>query len=609
MRSAAALGLALAACRPPAPPIPPAPTASPAAAREADLIYFVMVDRFADGQPDAAGSTDPTDPHGWHGGDLVGLREKLPYLEQLGVGTVWISPISRSRYDKIDEWGAFHGYWVHELGVVEPRFGGAAALSALAEDLHARGMRLVIDVVWNHVGPGSPLLDQQPGWFHRAGDVRDWGDPVQRVTGDVHGLPDLAQELPAVEDHLLHATLDLVKHGADGLRVDAVGHMPLDALARLNDRLDAARPGGLWTLAEDFTGDPLALRGTVEGGHFDAIFDFALRYALIDAACKGQPARLAATLELDRLWAAPAAGFAPGAEAPHLVTFLDNHDTERLIEACGGEERRADAALLLLFALRGTPSLTWGTEALLPGAQEPATRASMPWGQEGRRAGAIGGLHAARTHLPALRSAAGRTLSLGPDHVLLERVAADQRALILLSTGREPARVPTPAALVGLPLRTTLGPGPHGVEGHPISHLPPELRVSAGEAAVWVLDGGGELPARPVVAWPVRAEAALQPGEELRMVGAGPELGGWDPARGLRLTEVEDGVYAGDLPLPLGGVPAMKLVAWRPADGAARFEPGPDRSPLLPGAVAPLRLAWGAPTEIGAQRETEKTPY
>ena len=60
--------------------------------------------------------------------------------------------------------------------------------------------------------------------------------------------------------------------------------------------------------------------------------------------------------------------------------------------------------------------------------------------------------------------------------------------------------------------------------------------------------------------------------------------------------------------MPLGGVPAMKLVAWRPADRAARFEPGPDRSPLLPGAVAPLRLAWGAPTEIGAPGEGEKAP-
>ncbi|MFM2247538.1 MAG: hypothetical protein RL071_3612, partial [Pseudomonadota bacterium] len=597
-------GLALAACRPPPRPLPPAPPS----ARDADLIYFVMVDRFADGLPDVPGSTAPDDPHGWHGGDLAGLREKLPYLDQLGVGTVWISPISRSRQDKINEWGAFHGYWVHELGAVEPRFGDADALAGLAGDLHARGMRLVLDVVWNHVGPGSPLLLLQPGWFHQAGDVRDWSDPVQRVTGDVHGLPDLAQELPAVEDHLLDATLGLVNLGVDGLRVDAVGHMPLDALARLNDRLDAARPGGVWTLAEDFTGDPLALRRTVEGGHFDAIFDFALRYALIDAACRGQPARLAATLELDRLWAAPVAGFLPGQEAPQLITFLDNHDTERLIEACGGDARRADAALLLLFALRGTPSLTWGTEALLPGAKEPATRASMPWGQEGRRAGAIAGLQAARAHLPALRSAAGRTLSLGPDHVLLERVSADQRALVLLSTGREPARVAAPAALVGQPLRLCLGPGSSGVEGHPVTHLPPELRVSAGEVAVWVLDGAGELPPRPVVPWPARAEAALQPGEELRVVGAGPELGGWDPARGVALRALGDGVYGGDLPLPLGGVPAMKLVAWRAADGAARFEPGPDRSPLLPGAAAPLRLPWGAPTEIAAQAEGAELP-
>lgn len=596
MRPAAA-ALLLAACRPPTAPAAPA---LPPAPRGADLIYFVMVDRFADGSPDPPGSTDPADPHGWHGGDLEGLRARLPHLAQLGVGTVWLSPISRSRTDKIDEWGAFHGYWVHELGAVEPRFGDAAALARLADALHARGMRLVLDVVWNHVGPGSPLLQAQPGWFHGAGDIVDWADPEQRVRGDVHGLPDLAQELPEVEDHLLHSTLALMAGGADGLRIDAVGHMPLPALARLNDRLDAARPGGVWTLAEDFTGDPLTLRRTVEDGHFDAIFDFSLRYALIDAACKGQPARLASTLELDRLWAGP--GQPPGQEAPQLVTFLDNHDTERLMTACGGDEAKADAALLLLFALRGTPSLTWGTEALLPGAREPETRASMPWGAEGRRAGAIAALQAARAAHPSLRASGGRPLSLGGDHLLWAQQAppaapdeAGELSLILLSTRSGSVSLPLPPGLEGATLLAALGPGA-GPSGGP---APASVSLSGPGAGAWVLrpPAGFTLGSSALEAFPIEAWAPSGPGDRLVLVGAAPELGAWSAAAGLELSppSAPGGPWTGVAALPAGGVPAFKLARLPAAGGPAEFEPGADRSPLLPATPAPLRLRWGSP--------------
>ncbi len=239
-------------------------------APEADLVYLVMVDRFANGDHGNDVGIDLSDPHGWHGGDLRGVLDRLDHLEALGVKTVWLTPVTAARDEKVGEWGAFHGYWLSDPRRMNPRFGTIADLRALSDALHARGMRLVVDMVWNHTDYDAPVRQSHPEWFHTLGDIQDWDDPLQRVRGDVHGLPDLAQENPKVREWLRgSATAWVDRAGLDGLRIDAVGHMPRSFLAHMNRELDAharkrGNPEGVWTLAEDFTGDPLALAETVE---------------------------------------------------------------------------------------------------------------------------------------------------------------------------------------------------------------------------------------------------------------------------------------------------------------------------------------------------------
>lgn len=169
-------------------------------------IYFVMIDRFANGDRSNDGPIAPADPQAFHGGDLRGVIDRLDWLQSLGVDTVWLSPIFRARTEKWHGFGAFHGYWTWDLNSVEPRFGDEAALVSLSDELHRRGMKLVMDVVLNHVGPEAPLLTQHPEWFHRNGGVQDWNDPVQLTTFDVHGLPDLATERADVSEYLVSSS-------------------------------------------------------------------------------------------------------------------------------------------------------------------------------------------------------------------------------------------------------------------------------------------------------------------------------------------------------------------------------------------------------------------
>src|SRR5205085_650563 len=116
-------------------------------------------------------------------------------------------------------------------------------------------------------------------------------------------------------------------------------------------------------------GEPQKLARLLHEGGFDALFDFPLEFALTDVFCRDRhPGRIAATLQQDEVY--------PDARA-QLVTLLDNHDLPRLLAACGGELKRAAGALALLFTSRGTPSLTYGTEAGLSGKGEPENRADM----------------------------------------------------------------------------------------------------------------------------------------------------------------------------------------------------------------------------------------
>lgn len=540
---------------------PPAPRgAGPRPPPADDLVYFVLVDRFYNGDPSNDGEVQPEDPHGFHGGDLAGVLQRLDYLEALGVRSLWLSPVFELQDTPFDGWGAFHGYWVRDLRHVDPRFGTDADLIALGEELDRRGMRLVLDVVYNHTSYDAPLRAEQPGWFHPDRPIVDWDDPVQRVTHSVHGLPDLAQENPEVYAYLRDATARWIEDaGVDGLRVDAVRHLPEEFLRQLSADLHGTYGPGLWMLGEDFQGDPGALAASQRAGGFDTMFDFPLRYALVDTVCGGGDLRaLEAVLSLDRLY--------PDAGA--LVSFLDNHDLPRVLSACGGDAARVQVLWGLLFSLRGTPSLTWGSELGLEGAHEPDNRQDMPWDRAATPDPVLTAM--VRLRREALLPQAPRTLLQAGSEVL-EWAQPGRAGLVRVQLDRR-----------GPP---ATGPGAEAL-----------LRVEA--PGLWLLIEQGpaqELPAQgaPVLV-PVRVEAPpLGAGEELLLVGAAPELGGWDPARGLALTPGAGGVLEGRLPARSGEVLAFKLVLRGPA--GVRWEEGPNRYATPGAAPEALVLRWGGP--------------
>lgn len=552
--------------------------AQPAPARasdEADAIYFVMVDRFANGDPSNDGPVDKTDAAAFHGGDLAGLVQHLDELVALGVRTVWLSPLFKMRTEKFFGHGAFHGYWVEDLRRIEPRFGGEEALTRLDFELRRRNLRLVLDVVLNHVAPDAPLTKEHPDWFHQKGPLTDWKDPLQLTTHDVHGLPDLAEEREEVFGYLRDGALGWAQRLRPyGFRLDAVKHMPLGFWARFNDEVRREAGRDFLLLGELLEGNPSAVARAQKEGRFGAMFDFPLYFALSEVFCHGKaPTRLGAVLSQDRLYA----------NAASLVTLADNHDLPRAMTDCGGEVERVKQALTFQLTARGTPSITYGTESGLTGAKEPENRSDMRFGKGPLRAHLSRLLELRRRH-PSLRTGAPLMLDATESFFAYARISPDEAAVVAVNRGSEPASVTLPPELEGLSFRSLLGAAtlerlevaPGGlllaltVAPRPAGFSP----LSRKHAEQWRT--GARL--REVELQAVGASAGVS------VVGSSPELGSWEPARGLHL----DAQGVARAKLPVGGLYEFKFV--QDKDGKPSWEVGENRAFLVAEGEGPMRI-------------------
>ena len=370
-----------------------------------DVIYLIMTDRFADGDltndgPDAQSSATAPEaaaqraiPRGWHGGDLHGVLEHLDYLQELGISTVWITPVYVNA-----EQGSYHGYGATDLYGVDPHFGTLADLTTLANALHARRMKLVLDTVPNHVGPAHPWATDEPtpAWFHgtAANHLRaETGfralinphAPERDREATLHGwfaniLPDMDTDDPAVAQYLRqNAVWWIEQTGADGLRIDTFSYVNRGFWNGFNGELKALFPH-VTEVGEIFNGDP-TITSAFAGGNTNAgedtrlytPFDFPTYFAIRDVFAKGAPmAKLADVLASDALYPHP----------ERLVPFAGNHDTSRLAEEVSSPALR-ELAFDFLLTTRGTPQIYSGDELAMRGGGDPEDRHDFPGGFPG----------------------------------------------------------------------------------------------------------------------------------------------------------------------------------------------------------------------------------
>jgi len=499
-----------------------------------DVLYLIMPDRFANGDPtndepaEFPGSHDRSKPRSWHGGDLRGIREHIDYLKELGVTSLWLTPVVKNGAEQ-----DYHGYGAVDLYAVDPHLGTLIDYKELASALREQRMKLFFDAVPNHVGPRHPWVAKPPlpDWFHgtqqnhldtfasvknsfygKTGSTGVSNDPFEALV-DSHAtsamrrnitdgwffgiLPDLNTENPVVAKYLLQNSIWWIElAGLDGLRVDTFPYVSRAFWQQWHAGLRSIYPN-LSTIGEVFHPDPTVtsffVGGRREWDGFDTglstVFDFPLYFTIRDVLLRGAPTgRIANILRQDQLYRHP----------EWLVPFFANHDVPRFSSEAGSSPAKLLCAYGLVLTLRGIPQLYYGDEIAMPGGGDPDNRRDFPGGwpgdpqdaftEEGRTPEqqkiflAVRNLLQLRRRHSALRI--GKLLHVFSDEELygFVRQTDDERLLVVFNNGGKSRTITIPAADTPLAetLRTTIlyGNGTAQATGKEMKITSPSQSVS-----------------------------------------------------------------------------------------------------------------------------------
>jgi glycosidase len=267
--------------------------------------------------------------------------------------------------------GAYHGYWADDFTRLDPRFGTEADLAALAQACDARGIKLLLDVVYNHVGYGSRYLTRPVtrAWL-RSPDAGTCG--VDDVTSCVAGLPDLRTELRQVAKYLMDAHLGLARRiGLEGFRLDTVKHVGMDFWREHRAQLRERLGRDFFLLGEVWGGDADVLDPWFAADAIDAGFDFSFQGNVTGFLLgRGRTAAFDRYLQSrERV----RGGFL-------LAHFLSSQDVPGALHLLGGDRDRFRLAALLQFTAIGLPVVYYGEEVARAGGDWPENRTDMPWG-------------------------------------------------------------------------------------------------------------------------------------------------------------------------------------------------------------------------------------
>jgi neopullulanase len=389
----------------------------PQAITSKDFVYLIMPDRFSNADPSndkfanmADTASTRKNPFLRHGGDLQGVQNHLDYLDELGVTTIWLNPVIENNQPQTDEGGAmrsaYHGYGFTDHYNVDKRLGGNDAYLKLVTAAHAKGMKVMQDAVYNHVGINHWILRDMPmkSWLNQWQTYTNTSyrdepmiDLTHRAKTDfevqqkgwfVPFLPDLNHHNPFVANYLIQHALWTVEYfGVDGWRVDTYQYNDLDFMNRCNAALYEEYPDML------ITGEN-SVHNVVSQAYFarnnmyvpfksnmNSANDFVLYHATTTALNESFDwgkgfNHLYSTLVNDFLY-----------ENPNLnMTFLDNHDENRFFSVVGEKMSKYQLGIGFLLTTRGIPQLYYGTEILMKNFKNPSdaeVRRDFPGGFKG----------------------------------------------------------------------------------------------------------------------------------------------------------------------------------------------------------------------------------
>ncbi len=365
----------------------------------ADVLYMLMPDRFADGNPannQIAGMeayrNDRSQPSLRHGGDIEGIRQHLDYFTGLGVTALWFTPVLENNSPDSHNVSTYHGYATTNYYKVDPRFGTNEEYCRLIDEAHSRGLKVVMDMIFNHCGDYHPWLRDMPShdWFNQPDYKNNYLQTSYKLTPVmdpyaseidlketvegwfVRSMPDLNHHNVHVMNYLIQNSIWWIETaGIDGIRMDTYPYAYADAMARWMKRLDTEYPN-FNTVGETWVENPAYTAAWQKGNkmglpesYLKTVMDFSFyekmdsaRHEETDAWWRGYN-RVYNSLCLDYLYPNP----------DRVMAFIENHDTDRYLHN-GQDTQSLKQALALLLTIKRIPQLYYGTEVLMNGTKE-----------------------------------------------------------------------------------------------------------------------------------------------------------------------------------------------------------------------------------------------
>lgn len=333
--------------------------------------YQIFPERFAMGVAEKGKSyinrswgEKPT-PKSFFGGDLPGIRQKLPYLENLGVSFLYLTPVFCSPSN--------HKYDITDYENVDPALGGNEALKALVADAHERGMRVMLDGVFNHLSSQHPFFRDavEKG---SASPYYDWfffdADGGYRTFGSVSYMPKLNTGSPEVIRYFSDVAVRWMRdYGVDAWRLDVADEISRRFLRHFREAVTAERPDAI-IIGEDWHRAAQSLNGD----EYDGVMNYGLAKALLDLLAFETIDAAQFRDRLIRLYHARSV-----AASENMLNLLDSHDTDRFLTRVKGDARRFRAAAAMLFFYPGIPCVYYGDEIGLEGGYDPDSRRCFDW--------------------------------------------------------------------------------------------------------------------------------------------------------------------------------------------------------------------------------------
>ena len=373
----------------------------------ADVLYMLMPDRFADGNPDNNDikgmnpyKTDRSQPSLRHGGDLEGIRRHLDYFKELGVTALWFTPVLENN----SPGGSYHGYATTDYYRVDPRFGTNDEYRRLTDEAHAKGLKIVMDMIFNHCGFEHPWIKDMPSkdwlntpeWLYDRKDKtkaevnRKYMQTTYKLTPTVDpyasaidlketvdgwfvpSMPDLNQRNPHVIRYLIQNSIWWIETvGIDGIRMDTYPYADADAMALWMKTIDEEYPN-FNVVGETWVSDPPYTAAwqkdskiSQRNSYLKTVMDFSFhakinqaKYENTDGSGNGMN-RIYENFVYDYLYPNPSS----------VMAFVENHDTDRFF-GNGRDTTALKQAMAILLTVKRIPQLYYGTEILMNGTKE-----------------------------------------------------------------------------------------------------------------------------------------------------------------------------------------------------------------------------------------------